>query len=101
MDPNSEHGKDCLGQAGLSGFKAALQASVVSGSLYLAAMKYSPFFRNTFSASARTALTIMPIFYTGYLRMELSMHKCMQEAMPEYVSIQDDDHHHQHHHQRK
>ncbi|GIL83756.1 hypothetical protein Vretimale_10552 [Volvox reticuliferus] len=100
MDPNSELGKECLGQATLSGLKAALQASVVSGALYLAAMKYSPFFRNVFSASARTALTVMPIFYTGYLKMELTMHKCMQDAKPEYVPIQDDDDDVLHHRRR-
>lgn len=93
MDPNSELGKTCLEESLFSGFKAGVMASVVSGGLYLLAVKHSPFFRNTFSASARTALTIMPVFYTGYLQMELHMHKCMQAAKPEYVALPD---HHGH-----
>lgn len=47
-------------QSLFSGFKAGVMASVVSGGLYLLAMKHSPFFRSTFSASARTALTVGP-----------------------------------------
>ncbi|KAG2433198.1 hypothetical protein HYH02_012740 [Chlamydomonas schloesseri] len=93
MDPNHEHGENCLWDATVAGAVAAAKASVISGGLYYAAMKYSPFFRYSFNASARTALTIMPIFYTGYLKMELSMHKCMQDVKPEYVSIDDDDDH--------
>jgi hypothetical protein len=42
----------------VSGAKASLQASVVSGALYFTLMKYSPFFKNVFSVSARTALTV-------------------------------------------
>lgn len=41
----------------MAGAGAALKASVISGGLYYAAMKYSPFFRYSFNASARTALT--------------------------------------------
>ncbi|GLI64309.1 hypothetical protein VaNZ11_007537 [Volvox africanus] len=101
MDPNSELGKECLGQASLSGLKAALQASVVSGALYLAAMKYSPFFRNVFSVSARTALTVglqhlsLTRFVAPRARRlhdeRIQTPKSFQDAKPEYVSIQDDD----------
>ncbi|KAG2492532.1 hypothetical protein HYH03_009197 [Edaphochlamys debaryana] len=47
--------------------------------------------RYNFNASTRTALTVMPIFYAGYLNVELHMHACMDAAKPEYVAIEEDE----------
>jgi hypothetical protein len=103
-----------------AGSKSGLMAAAVSGGLYFLAMKHSPFFAKSFNASSRTALFIMPIFYTSWLNMELCMHewvhldsavaltcvissgllltsmhllihRCMEKHKPQYVSIQDDD----------
>eukprot|EP00955_Chlamydomonas_euryale_P114508 366281-Chlamydomonas_euryale.AAC.7 len=70
------HARDCLHSALLHGAVSAAKATAVSGGLYMAAMHFSPFFRYRFNASARTALVVMPIFYTTWLNVELSMHKC-------------------------
>lgn len=90
MDPNSAVPQDCLQKAMADGVIAGLKASVVSGGLYLLAWRNSPFFRHTFSASSRTALTVMPIFYTGYLNTEFTMHKCMEANKPQYVAVAED-----------
>ncbi|KAG1655526.1 hypothetical protein FOA52_000006 [Chlamydomonas sp. UWO 241] len=83
--------RECMHCALISGAISAAKAAAVSGSLYFATMRLSPFFKQRFSASARTALTVMPIFYTAWLNIEHSMHGCMEKHQPKYVSVQDDD----------
>lgn len=90
-DPNAASTKDCLSQAVVDGGIAGVKALVIAGALYGLAWRYSPFFRYTFSASSRTALTVMPVFYTSYLNVEYSMKACMQTHQPLYVRITDDD----------
>lgn len=86
----SKQSDDCVRNSLYSGIWSGLQAGVVSGGLYHLALRYSPYFRDGFNASARTALFIMPVFYTGWLTVELSMHKCMSGHSTQYESMQDD-----------
>ncbi len=65
----------CVTCALIHGSVSALKAAVVSGGLFYLTWKSSPFFRNNFNASSRTALAIMPVFYTLWLNMELKMHE--------------------------
>mmetsp|Transcript_2467 Transcript_2467/g.4143 ORF Transcript_2467/g.4143 Transcript_2467/m.4143 type:complete len:106 (-) Transcript_2467:96-413(-) len=82
----------CLMEGLQDGFFSGIKASIVSGGLFWATWKYSPFFRNRFSVSARTALLVMPIFYTAQLKLDLSMHKCLQTRLTaDYVVLRDAD----------
>lgn len=45
---------DCLYESLSAGLYYGAQSSVISGSLYFAAMRFSPFFQRSFTPSART-----------------------------------------------
>ncbi|KAF5828605.1 hypothetical protein DUNSADRAFT_17331 [Dunaliella salina] len=89
MEQEKPENQDCLKEALGQGLISGLKASAVAGALYHLAWKNSHFFRNQFNVSARTALLAMPIFYTTYLNVELSMHDCKRRSEPEYVVVQD------------
>mmetsp|Transcript_7471 Transcript_7471/g.19921 ORF Transcript_7471/g.19921 Transcript_7471/m.19921 type:complete len:90 (+) Transcript_7471:166-435(+) len=89
MAQEKPENQNCLKEALGQGFISGLKASAVSGALYYLAWKNSHFFRYQFNTSTRTALLVMPIFYTTYLNVELSMHDCKRRNEPEYVAVKD------------
>ncbi len=72
---NNEQAGSCVTCALIHGSISAVKAAAVSGGLFWLTWKSSPFFRTSFNASSRTALLVMPVFYTLVLNMELKMHE--------------------------
>mmetsp|Transcript_17043 Transcript_17043/g.42690 ORF Transcript_17043/g.42690 Transcript_17043/m.42690 type:complete len:92 (-) Transcript_17043:443-718(-) len=87
---DSTESQECLQESLINGFVSGLKASVCTGGLYYLAWNYSPLFRYNFPAQARTALAVMPVFYTAWLNVEHSMHDCMARHAPEFVLKTDD-----------
>lgn len=77
----------CLSEAVATGVKTALQSAVLSGAFFYGLNRYSSQYRRRFNTSAKTALFIMPIFYTSWLNIEQAMKGCADKYRPSVEAL--------------
>lgn len=79
--------QSCLHEALVYGLTTSLQSFALSSIIFGGFYRYSAVYRKKFTTSAKTALFVMPIFYTGWLNIELRMKSCAERYRPSYDAL--------------